>query len=131
VAKPGAVLAAWGYKWPNVSPEINSVIRRFAAEVLRGYWPPQTRLALAEYQTIPFPFDPISMPPFQFTEEWNQHQLVGFVGTWSGSLRYRAKTGRDPTDELRANLEAAWGDPEGVRQVTWQVFTKVGRIHAG
>jgi hypothetical protein len=56
---------------------------------------------------------------------------MGFLGTWSASLRYREQTKRDPMDEIRDELTAAWGDPAQDRQVTWELFMRVGRISDG
>ncbi len=117
VAKPDGILAAWGYKVPSVTPEVDAVIQRLDAEVLRHFWFPETRLAVKRYRTILFPFDEIDTPPFRMTHEWNLDQLTGFLGTWSASNRYRTQTGREPTDEIRDELTGAWGDPRQERQV--------------
>jgi len=112
VVKRDGILAGWGYKVPSVTPEVDAVIQRLDAEVLRHFWFPETRLAVERYRTIPFPFDEIDTPPFRMSHEWNLDQLTGFLGTWSASNRYRTQTGREPTDEIRDELAGAWGDPQ-------------------
>ena len=77
---------------------------------------------------MPFPFDEIDTPPFRMSREWDLEHLMGFLGTWSASLRYRTQTGWDPVDEIRDELTAAWGDPRQQRQVTWDLFMRVGRV---
>jgi ubiquinone/menaquinone biosynthesis C-methylase UbiE len=131
VVKPGGILAAWGYKRPNVTPDVDVVLERLDTEVLRDFWLPETTLAVAGYQTMPFPFDEIYMPPFRMTREWNLDHLMGFLGTWSASLRYLTQTGRDPIDKMRKELVGAWGVPGHVRQVSWELFMRVGRISDG
>ena len=128
VAKPGGILACWGYKRPSVTPEIDAVVQRFDEEVLRNFWLPETRLAVEGYRTIPFPFDEIDPPPFQMTQKLNLDRLKGFLGTWSASLRYLDKKGQDPIDEIRDELTEAWGDPQQERQVTWDLHMRVGRV---
>jgi SAM-dependent methyltransferase len=128
VAKPGGILACWGYKRPSVTPGIDVVVQRFDDEVLRDYWLPETRLAVEGYRTIPFPFDEIDPPPFQMTQKLNLDRLKGFLGTWSASLRYLDKKGQDPIDEIRDELTEAWGDPQQERQVTWDLHMRVGRV---
>jgi ubiquinone/menaquinone biosynthesis C-methylase UbiE len=128
VAKPDSILAAWSYKRPNVTSDVDVFLERFDAEVLRDFWLPDTRLAVEGYRTIPFPFDGIDTPPFRMTHEWKLDQLIGFLGTWSASLRYWNKTGRDPIEQIRDELTAAWGDPQQERQVTWDLFMRVGRV---
>jgi ubiquinone/menaquinone biosynthesis C-methylase UbiE len=131
VAKPDGVLAAWGYKVPSVNPKVDAAVQRLDAEVLLHFWVPETRLAVEGYRTIPFPFDEIGAPPFRMTHQWNLNQLMGFLGTWSASLRYSTQTGRDPMDEIRDELAGAWGDPQQERQVAWDLFMRVGRISDG
>ena len=128
VARPGGILAAWGYKLPIVTPEVDAVVQRLDAEVLRDFWLPETRLAVEGYRTIPFPFDEIDTPPLRMTHEWNLDRLIGFLGTWSASLGYLKQTGREPMVEIRDDLAAAWGDPEQERRVDWDVFMRVGMI---
>ena len=128
VAKPDGILACWGYKVLSVTPEVDAVVQRLDAEVLRHFWLPETRLAVEAYRTIPFPFDEIATPPFRMSHEWNLDQLTGFLGTWSASNRYRKQTGREPTDEIRDELAGAWGDPRQERQVAWDLFMRVGKV---
>jgi hypothetical protein len=53
---------------------------------------------------------------------------MGFLGTWSASIRYLEQTGRDPIDEVRDELIGAWGDPRQERQVTWDLYLRVGPV---
>jgi SAM-dependent methyltransferase len=108
IAKRNGILAVWGYKLPSVSSEVDAVVQRLDAEVLRDFWLPESGLVVEGYRTIPFPFDEINAPPFRITHECSLDQLIGFLGTWSASLRYRTHTGRDPCDEIRDELARAW-----------------------
>ena len=129
VAKPGAILAVWGYKLASVSPEVDAAIKRLDVEVLRDFWLPETRLAAEGYKTIPFPFDEIAAPPFTIHQQWSLEHLLGFLSTWSASLRYQAKFAQNPTDEIREQAEAAWGDPGQTRLVTWDLHMRLGRVN--
>ena len=104
VAKPDGILACWGYKVLSVTPEVDAVIQRLDAEVLRHFWLPETRLAVEGYRTIPFPFDEIDTPPFRMTHEWNLDQLMGFLGI---GLR-RTATARRPGENLRTKSVMNW-----------------------
>ena len=56
------------------------------------------------------------------------NRLAAYMGTWSGSQRYRKETRRDPIGEIRDDLVAAWGDPDQQREVAWTLFLRVGMI---
>ena len=56
------------------------------------------------------------------------NRLVAYLGRLSGSQRFRKEAGRDTLDEFRDELAAAWGDPEGEREVAWDLHLRVGRI---
>ena len=131
VAKPGGILACWGYKRPSVTPEIDAVVQRLDEEVLRDYWLPETRLAVEGYRTIPFSFDEIETPPFRMTHDLNLERLKGFLGTWSASIGYCTQTGQAPMDEIRDELTATWRNPLGKRRIAWDLFMRVGRISDG
>ena len=34
-------------------------------------------------------------------------------------------------DEIRDDLAAAWGDPDQVREVAWDLFMRVGKVSDG
>ena len=55
VAKPGGILAAWGYKMPMVSPEVEAVVRRFDTEVLEGFWLPADKARRGRLPVDPVP----------------------------------------------------------------------------
>lgn len=56
VAKPGALLAAWGYGLLSVSPELDPIIEEFYADILGSYWDDERSYLDESYRTIPFPF---------------------------------------------------------------------------
>jgi ubiquinone/menaquinone biosynthesis C-methylase UbiE len=129
VAKPDGILAVWGYKLPTVSNDVDAVVERLSVQILARFWLPETKMAAEGYQTVSFPFDEITTPPFRMVHELYLDQFMGFLGTWSASLRYRSQIGRDPIDEIREELTAAWGNTERQRQVAWDLSLRAGRIH--
>jgi hypothetical protein len=80
------------------------------------------------YRSLPFPFEEIEAPAFRLVQKWGVDRLAAYMGTWSGSQRYRKETGRDPIDEVRDELTAAWGDSYNVRMVGWDLHLRVGRV---
>jgi SAM-dependent methyltransferase len=128
VVRPGGVLACWTYHLQTVSPEVDVVVRWLYADILRPFWTPEVRHIENGYRSLPFPFEEITPPRFRLVQKWDVNRLVAYMGTWSGSQRYRKETERDPIDEIREELTAAWGDPTEEREVAWDLHLRVGRI---
>lgn len=127
VLAPGGAVAAWTYNLARVSPPVDRIVDRLARQIAGPYWPPERRWVDEEYRTIPFPWDEIRTPPFHQEERWDLERLLRYVRTWSAVQRYLKETGRDPIDEVRADLAEAWGPPEEIRTITWPIFLRAGR----
>ncbi len=127
VLKPDGVLAVWTYHLPEITAEVDPVIRAYYEEKLRGYWPPGFHYLDERYRTLPFPFSELEPPTFTARAEWDLRQLLGFLGSWSASRTYREANGTDPLEEVLPRLTRAWGHSEQRREVRWPLHLRVGR----
>jgi SAM-dependent methyltransferase len=127
VSRPGAVIAVWTYHRLEAAPEVYAALTRFRARV-GNHWPPERKWVEERYRTLPFPFAEIDAPVFTHEEDWDLQRLTGYLGTWSASSGYRAATGRDPVEEAREEMAAAWGDPARARRLRWPLHLRVGRV---
>jgi len=128
VLKPGGVLAATIYQHTVIDPALDAILRRFHDEVVGPHWPPRTEWSRAYYKTIPFPFDELEAPAGLAAEAvWTYPDMLGYLDSWSATQRYRTALGHDPVDEVRAELEPAWGPPEQERNVRWPLVVRIGR----
>jgi len=130
ILAPGGAVAIWTYNLPRVDPAVDRQIDRLAHDVTGSYWPPERRWVNEEYRTVPFPFAEVRMPSFFHPENWNLEQLVGYMRTWSATVRYSKERGTDPLDEIWNDLVVAWGEPETVRPVVWPLFLRAGYVTA-
>ncbi len=130
VLAPGGVVAVWTYNLARVDPEVDRWTDRLAREIVGPWWPPERRWVDEEYRTIPFPFDEIDISPLRHEARWDLDRLTRYLRTWSSFQRYEKETGRDPLDEIREGLTAAWGDPGRKRTVSWPIFIRAGRAGA-
>jgi len=65
VARPGAILAEWGYGLAQVGePALDALILRFHNETLRPYWDDNRWHVIDEYARLPFPFEPVQRARF-------------------------------------------------------------------
>jgi SAM-dependent methyltransferase len=126
VLKPGGVIAAWCYRNPQVSPEVDEIVDRLHDDVLGDYWLAENRLVEKEYATIPFPFTMIESPTFISERRMDLDEFVGLLNTWSATQRFIGKNGYSPTDGIKKELSAMWKAHEK-RTVRWRLILKVGR----
>jgi ubiquinone/menaquinone biosynthesis C-methylase UbiE len=128
VLHPGSVIAVWGYHIPMVrDDEIDAAIRHFHDAVVGPYWPPERRLVLDRFATLEFPFSQFETPGFEMQCAWTLDDFAQYLGTQSGTNRYRSAQAADPVPELVASVQASWGGRQLVRDVYFPVFMRVGR----
>lgn len=127
VLKPGGIIAAWTYNLVQNTPEIEAVVRTLFADIVWQYWDKERKWVDEAYQTLPFPFTEIIMPPMYIQYEWTFEQLVGYLGTWSAVKHYIEKNGHDPLKLILPDLKKAWGNADKIRQ-TWPLHLRVGRV---
>ena len=128
VLKPGGLLAAWSYGMIAVDGDaVNDAIQHFYHQVIGPYWPPERHHVETGYRELPFPFKRISTPALAMQVAWPLPQLLGYLGSWSASARYREATGTDAVEALGQVLLGCWGDPARPRTVSWPLAILAGR----
>jgi ubiquinone/menaquinone biosynthesis C-methylase UbiE len=127
VLAPDGVVALWSYAESSVSTQVDPIVDELHHGTLGKDWPPERQHVLDRYRTLPFPFRPISSPPFEMHADWNLHQYLAYLSSWSASQRYRKRTGQDPVQAITEAMRAAWGDAQAVRRVQWPLLLLVGR----
>ena len=125
VLKPGGVLAVWTYNLLSISDDIDKIINEFYSDMLKDYWPLERKLIDEGYQSIEFPFQEIQCPSFEMTTKWDLRQLLGYFNTWSAVNRYQQQHGKNPTEDIKGQLEELWGDTKKQLTVKWPLTVKV------
>ena len=121
------VVALWSYAESRVSPEVDPVVDELHHRTLGADWPPERQHVLDRYRDLPFPFRAIPSPAFEMRAEWNLHQYLAYLSSWSAAQRFQKRTGADPVAAIGDDMRAAWGDPDSVRTVEWPLLLLVGR----
>ncbi len=127
VLKPGGILAAWTYTLLRSEPGITALVEDFHGRVIGPWWPAERRWVDRGYRDIPFPYPAIPAPPFEIRLRWTRDDLLAYLRTWSASERYRKERGEDPTNALKAPLEALWPDPMVPKDFVWPIAVRAGR----
>ncbi len=128
VLRPHGALAVWTYGRFSVSPEVDRVVERFVSELVGEHWPPERRWVDEGYRSLPFPLERLPAPRLTMQEKWDLDRLMGYLGTWSSVVRYRAARGIDPRREIASEMAAAWGAPWTRRGITWPLSLLAGRF---
>ena len=126
VARPGAVLAEWGYGLVQISPEIDPLIRHFYRATMGPYWDENRWHIDDEYVRIPFPFAEVRRARFAARRQWSAEWFLQYLRTWSSVAKYKAERGEDAVALIVAEVTRWWG--AGERSVTFPVFARAGRV---
>lgn len=132
VLVPGGAIALWSYGSAALDePALTEAFSHFEHVTVGACWPPERRLIVEGYLTIPFPFSELPAPPFTLVQRWTLDQLLGYVGTWSASARFAEVTGAEAVEVLDGVLAPLWGRRERLRTVTWPLALRVGVREGG
>jgi SAM-dependent methyltransferase len=128
VLKPHGILAVSCYNLLQINPEIDRIHHRYYYDIVGPYWPPERKWIEDDFQSIPFPFEEITMPSFSMEALWDLDDLQGYLGTWSATQRFMEAKGLNPLEQIRADLEKAWGEPAMKRRVEWPLVVRAGKL---
>jgi SAM-dependent methyltransferase len=128
VARPGAVLAEWGYNFCRTDREaLNLALDRFHDVTSAPYWDANRQHITSEYARIPFPFADVRTARFEEKRQWTVADMLGYLRTWSATANYaRQHNGADMVALVADELTQLWGP--GEREVTFPVFVRTGRV---
>ncbi len=120
VLRPGGVLAAWSYAMCSIPSDAgDALLQDFYHGEVGPYWPAERSHVDEGYARLAFPAPPLAAPPFTMVVQWSLPELLGYIGSWSATARYRAARGHDPVAALGRELSRQWGDPRAPRAVHW------------
>ncbi len=128
VLKPGGIIAVWIYSGNKMKPEIDKVFKQYFFDEVEGYWPVETKKVWKFEETVDFPFEEITSPGFKIELNWNLHEYLSYLFTWSSTQAYVKKTGINPIEKSFDKFKKAWGDENTKRKITWDLRMKAGRV---
>jgi SAM-dependent methyltransferase len=127
VLAPGGILAVWTYGTQTTDDaSLDQLLDEFYADVVGPHWSPERRHVERGYRSLPFPYAELTPPAFRIEEQWTPDELLGYIGTWSATRRYREVHHRDPVEDLAPRLLPLWGDPTLTRRIHWPLSLRVG-----
>ena len=126
VARPGAVLAEWGYGLVQISPEIDPLIQHFYRATMGPYWDANRWHIDDEYARIPFPFSGVRQAHFAVQRQGSAEWFLQYLRTWSSVAKYQQERGEDAVTLIADELTRWWG--AGERAVVFPVFARTGQV---
>ena len=127
VARPGAVVAEWGYQLAQLDDEpLDALVQEFHDDVLGPYWDENRWHITDEFTRIPFPFTGVQRAHFEVRRMWSAEWFLNYLRTWSAVQSYRKEHREDVVLLLEEPLLRLWG--KGEREVRFPVFARAGRI---
>lgn len=126
VLKPGGLFAAWSYGHSSVDDNVDMVLNSLNSQVLSNYWAPEVRFVQEEYQSLQFPFHEITLAPIWMRVEWNLHQYLGYLQTWSAVRECLRREGSGALEPYFEALASAWGEAKSERAVATKLFVRMG-----
>ncbi|QSE96638.1 class I SAM-dependent methyltransferase [Fulvivirga lutea] len=121
VLKPDGVLIAFGYGLNYVNAEVDEIIKHFYFNIIGPYWDDERKHIDDKYQSISFPFDEVQRQNFHLKVAWDINHYLGYLNTWSAVKHYQKKNGKNPVDQIKADLNETWGSMN--LEVTFPIFT--------
>ena len=126
VAKPGAVIAEWGYGLVQLGPDLDPIMLDFYRNRIGPYWDPQRKYIDDAYATLPFPFTDVRQAEFTARRTWSLDRFLNYLRTWSAVRQYIHENEEDPIVGLGEEFAPIWG--EGEREVRFPIFLRVGLV---
>jgi SAM-dependent methyltransferase len=126
VLRPGGVVAALIYTHAEIHPSIDRIVRRLHDDALRDDWAIDRHEVIMAYPSVRFPGRTLAMAQFVLEHAMTADAFLGYLSTWSAVATYRARTGFDPINAIRAELSNAWGD--SARTVRWPLRVRASRV---
>jgi ubiquinone/menaquinone biosynthesis C-methylase UbiE len=107
---------------------VNPILQHYNKAVVGQYWPPERKMVDEQYRSVKFPFEELPVPRLVMERQWNLEQLVGYLRSWSATVRYIDAMGSDPTEEFRSALAERWGDPQQSQRIIWPFTIRACRL---
>ncbi len=127
VAVPGALIALVSYGIAIIEgDEANSIVERYYRDDAAPYWPAGRAHVENGYRDLVLPWDLVDAPPLEMTASWTRDELLGYVTTWSATVKLTAARGTGTLDALHTALARCW-PVERRRTIHWPLTVKLAR----
>jgi len=128
VLRPGGLLAIWTYHIAHTGEPFGRLLNHLYTNHLFNDFGHGARHVDARYENLDLPGAFTPEEQFEARAEFDLQQMEEFIESWSGSVAYKKRTGQNPVDVIRGDLQHEWGNPEFVRTLTFPLYMKLIRF---
>lgn len=128
VAAADAVLALISYGVLRLDHDLDDRFQRFYRHEIGPYWPPERQQVDNGYADMPFPFREQAAPTMTIDKDWDLHELLGYISTWSAVKSVQAAGQQQLLTQFADDLAGLWGPAGQRRRVSWPIHMRVGRV---
>lgn len=135
VLKPGGCLAVYGYgNVQLLNASCNSLIQKFYANTLEGYWHKERRHIDNKYTEVDLPFANTERHDIEMMKNFSMGDFIGYLSTWSGYQKYcelnpgnvELQALQDRLEELLSGTSGTNGS-EPIVETKFPVFLSLGQ----
>lgn len=123
VLRPGGIVAAIGYGWWYVDPQVDAIIGEHLLKPVEPHWLPGNWLLIDGYRDLRLPGEEVRMTPAAIHLAWERQDAEAYVLSWS----VVQKLGPDVTAAAFAALRKVWPDGQK-RHVAMPIVSRVHRL---
>lgn len=118
------VVAFIGYNLVQLEAGLQENLEQLYAGTLKDCWKPERKLVDNNLKDLYFPFSELAATAtFSQQLQWNKHQFIGYLNTWSGVKTFEAKYGFNPV-EKHFDIEQL---PDQIA-VTFPFYYRLGKL---
>lgn len=127
VAKSKALLAVIGYGMVRVNSEIDPIIDQLYDTAFNSFFTKARKYLDNHYKTLPFPFEEIPYPLFEYTLDWSLDELEGYFNSWSAIQKMKSEQNYNPATDTIKKIKEIISTKEKF-EVTFPIFMRLGKI---
>ena len=132
VLQDKGVIAIFGYHTAITGIEaVDEAYRDFNLNYLweKQCWAMPRESLNQNYANMAFPFTPIETPEFYIHMQWNYHDYLAYLNTWSAVKTHQKKYQSNAVEAfVEPKIKDLWPDKDEKRLVKFPLVTRCGRL---
>jgi SAM-dependent methyltransferase len=126
VTRPGGLVALVSYGIMLLDGEAGRIVERYYHDDVGEYWPSGREHVENGYRDLAWPWPAVDAPAIDMRADRTRDELMGYVATWSATVKRAEAVGTGAYGALGEKLAAVWPDGE-LRTICWPLAIRLAR----